>query len=152
MKAKAPRESEVIMTEMVLPHHTNPLGLLLGGQLVNWMDMAAAISAQSHAEMAAVTASIEKINFLRPVFQGEIVKIIARPIICFRTSIQIAVEVWKRPITTGFWQHLIHSQFTFVGIDKEGKAQPVPAVIPESPEEIRLYKEAERLRELAKES
>ena len=72
-KKKKAGESYIIMTELVLPHHTNQLGNLLGGQLMHWIDICAALSAAKHSQRVCVTASVDRIDFHHPIKLGDAV-------------------------------------------------------------------------------
>ena len=74
-KIKTSKNSETIMTEIVCPNDTNPMGILQGGRLVQWMDIASAICAQNHAEHICVTASIDSVKFKTPAKVGDIITI-----------------------------------------------------------------------------
>ena len=80
------RDSQVFMTELVLPNDTNQLGNLLGGRLMHWIDIAAAISAQKHSGHVCVTASVDELNFHHPIKLGEIVTLQASVNRAFKTS------------------------------------------------------------------
>ena len=86
-QSKAPSESQVIMTELVLPTHTNALGTIFGGQIMSWVDIAAAISAQKHSRRAVVTASIDALNFVAPVKIGYVIHLKAQVNYTGKTSI-----------------------------------------------------------------
>ena len=75
---KAPAISETVKTEVVCPNDTNPMGMLQGGRLVQWMDIAAAVCAEIHAEKICVTAMINKVDFKHPAFVGDIITIRAK--------------------------------------------------------------------------
>src|ERR1700733_8713039 len=92
-KGKSPSESAVVMTELVLPSHTNALGTIFGGQIMCWIDIAAAIAAGRHARSAVVTASLDAMAFLAPVRLGDVVHIRAIVNYVSRTSMEIGVQV-----------------------------------------------------------
>ena len=91
MKSKAPRESYTEITELVLPNDTNPLGNLMGGRLLHFMDIAAAIAADRHSNRVCVTASVDFVDFKSPIKLGEVVIISARVTCAFNTSMETAV-------------------------------------------------------------
>ena len=88
--------SKTIKTEVVCPNDTNPMGILQGGRLVQWMDIAAAVCAQTHSGKICVTASIDTVSFKRPAYVGEIVTIEARITRAFTTSMEIMVSALSR--------------------------------------------------------
>lgn len=134
------------MTEVVLPNDTNPLDILLGGRLLYWMDMAAAITAQTHAQMVALTVSIDEISFYRSAEAGDIMHIEAGITRAFTTSMEIFIEVWKRNVKAGEPVKTNEAFFTFVAIDDEKKPCEIPPVIPETVIEKERYEAAEERR------
>lgn len=127
---KRSSESETIKTEVVCPDDTNPMSLLKGGRLVEWMDMAAAVCAQTHAEKICLTASIWKISFYHSAKSGDIITIKANITRAFTTSMEILVQAYAREVA-GDKNHLISDgYFTCVAISDEGKTSPVVAVKP----------------------
>lgn len=141
--AKPVRASQVEMTEIVLPSHTNQLGTIFGGQIMAWIDVAAAIAATRHARAVSVTASIDTLHFVAPVKLGHFVCIFASVNYTHRTSMEIGVRVESEEPKTGIRTHVATAYLTFVALDSNGKPQPVPAILPESAEEKRRYFDAE---------
>ncbi len=149
MKPKKISESTAIMTEMVMPNDTNPLGNLMGGNLMRWMDVVASISAGKHCEAHVVTASVDHVSFHKPIALGDIVTLNARVTRAFNTSVEIYVEVFAADIKGGNPRKCNHAYFTFVGLeDVTHKPTPVPQVIPLTSEEELLYDSAARRREV----
>ena len=141
-KKKSPSFSETIMTEVVFPNDTNPLGFLRGGNMMHWMDIASAVCAQTHANMEAVTVAVDKLVFKHPVKLGDIVTIKARITRSFRSSMEIYVEVWAKRIP-GKERFLSNTAYyTFVALDKNAQPAEVPMVNPKTTEEKRQYKNA----------
>jgi acyl-CoA hydrolase len=130
------------MTELVLPNDTNQLGVLLGGRLMHWIDLAGALAAHRHSSCHAVTASMDHIDFLSPVNMGDFVVLKASVNRAFRTSMAVGVKAFAENYTTGTKRHVASAYLTFVAIDWERKRVPVPPIIPESEEEKRRYDEA----------
>jgi len=149
IEGKAARENdEVIMTELVLPSHTNALGTIFGGVVMSWIDIAAAICSQRHCRKTVVTASIDDMAFVAAVKLGWIVHIRARVNYTSRTSMEIGVRVDAENPTTGEWHHTASAYLTFVAIDKDGKPSPVPPFVPKTSEDKRRYEEATKRREI----
>ncbi|MEO6904313.1 MAG: acyl-CoA thioesterase [Bacteroidia bacterium] len=136
---KTPSDSETIMTEIVFPNDTNPMGILQGGRLMHWMDIASAVCAQIHSENIAVTASIDKVNFKRPVHLGDILTIKAKVTRAFKTSMEIYVEVWSQAVKNPERFLTNHAYFTFVAIDENANPASVPAIEPISDQEKEQY-------------
>ena len=93
LKAKKVGESVITMTELVLPNHTNQLGNLLGGQLMHWIDICAALSGAKHNQTVCVTASVDSIDFHHPIKLGNAVSLVASVNRVFKTSMEIGVKV-----------------------------------------------------------
>jgi acyl-CoA hydrolase len=148
MKPVPVSQSHVVMTELVLPQHTNALDSIFGGVIVSWVDIAAAISAQRHSSMPVVTASIDALNFVAPVYKGWIVNIRASVNYTGKTSMEVGVRVDAENPTTKKVFHTASAYLTFVAIDKNGKPAEIPPVLPEGETQIRRYKAAERRRKL----
>lgn len=142
MEAKPMSASVVQMTELILPHHTNTLGNLLGGQLMHWIDICAALCAQKHSSRICVTASVDKIDFHHPVKLGEVVTLIASVNRVFTTSMEIGVKVYTESYLRGTKIHSNSAYLTFVGVDAEGKPVKALPVKPVTDEEKRRYEEA----------
>lgn len=140
-------DSQITMTELVLPNHTNQLGNLLGGQLMHWIDICAALSAAKHNHRVCVTASVDKIDFHHPVKLGDAVTLIASINRVFKTSMEVGVKVFAQNFREGTKVHSNTAYLTFVSVGNDGK--PVNAIegIPESEDEKRRYDEALQRRE-----
>lgn len=136
---KTPGDSETIMTEIVFPNDTNPMGILQGGRLMHWMDIASAVCAQIHAENIAVTASIDKVQFKKAAHLGDILTLKAKVTRVFNTSMEIYVEVWARPVKSPDKYLTNHAYFTFVAIDSNAKPVQVPEIKPVTAEEKKQY-------------
>jgi acyl-CoA hydrolase len=136
------------MLEIVLPNDTNPLGALLGGRLMHWIDLAGALAAHRHARSYVVTASIDHLDFLVPVHVGDLVVFKSSVNRVFRTSMEVGVKVWVESYTTGERRHVSSAFLTFVAVDRHGRKRSVPAVVPETDEEKRRYEDAARRREI----
>lgn len=142
------KESQVQMVQMVLPTDTNQLGNLLGGQLMHWIDIAAAIAASRHTNRVCVTASVDELNFLHPILQGDVVTLEASVHRVFTTSLEIGVRVSKENLLTGERQYTNTAYLTFVAIDESGKPVAAPPVKAVTKEERRRYTDAARRRKL----
>ena len=91
---KTPKDSHIIMTELVLPNDTNVHGNLMGGRLMYWMDIAAALSAGKHCNAPVVTASVDNISFENPIKLGNVVHIEAKLSRSFTSSMEVHLRVW----------------------------------------------------------
>jgi acyl-CoA hydrolase len=142
------KESQVQMVQMVLPTDTNRLGNLLGGQLMQWIDIAAAIAASRHTNRVCVTASVDELNFHHPILQGDVVTLEASVNRVFHTSLEIGVRVTKENLLTGQQTYTNTAYLTFVAIDENGKPVIASPIQPVTKEEKRRYADAARRREL----
>ncbi|MEX1055224.1 MAG: acyl-CoA thioesterase [Rhodothermales bacterium] len=140
--------SRAILTEIVLPNDTNGLGNMMGGRLLHLMDIAAAISAQRHANRVCVTAAVDTVEFQSPIIQGEIVIIESHINRAFRTSMEIELNVWAENPRVETRRKCNRAFYTFVAIDENGTPVPVPAIDPETDEERQRYDNAGKRREL----
>jgi len=148
MRPRRVCESKSEMTEIVLPNDANPLNALLGGRLMHWIDMAAAMAAHRHSRQYVVTASIDHLDFLVPVRVGDIVILRSSVNRVYHTSMEVGVKVWVENYHTESNQHVSSAYLTFVAVDATGRRVPVAPVIPETEEEKRRYEDALRRREL----
>jgi acyl-CoA hydrolase len=135
-------DSQIIMTELVLPNHTNQLGNLLGGQLMHWIDICAALSAAKHNNRICVTASVDKVDFHHPIKLGDAVTLVATINRVFNTSMEVGVKVYAQNFREGTKIHSNSAYLTFVSVDNEGKPVKATKAIPETDEEKRRYEEA----------
>src|SRR5665647_51617 len=139
---KVPSDSEIIKTEVVCSNDTNPMAILQGGKLVQWMDIAAAVCAQTHAEKICVTASINHVDFSEAAKIGDIVTISAKITRAFNTSMEIFVQAFARKVLAGKKYLISDAYFTFVTLDENGKATAVFAVKPVNQLEKEQYNAA----------
>ncbi len=146
--AKPVSHSFVEMTELVLPNDTNQLGNLLGGRLMHWVDICAALAAGRHSNRIAVTASVDEMNFLGPVKLGQVVHLKASVNRAFTTSMEVGVRVDVEDIRTGDTKRVNTAYLTFVAIDDFGRGVKVPEVLPDTPDQQRRFDAAGTRREL----
>jgi len=142
------RDSQSEMAEIVLPNDTNPLGALLGGRLMHWVDLAGAMAAHRHSRNYVVTASVDHIDFLVPVEVGDLVILRSSVNRVYHTSMEVGVKVFVEHYISDTAQHVASAYLTFVAIDREGKHLAIAPVIPETEEQQRRYNNAGRRREI----
>ncbi len=140
------RQSQVEMTQLVLPNDTNQLGNLLGGRLMEWMDIAAAVSAQRHSNRVCVTAAVDELVFHQPIRLGEVVTLRASVNRAFGTSMEVGVQVVSENQLTGESKTANTAYFSFVAVGEDLRPTIVPAVVPQTREERRRFREARRRR------
>src|SRR5690349_22635877 len=119
-------DSQSEMNEIVLPNDTNPLGALLGGRLMHWIDLAGAMAAHRHSRNYVVTAAIDHLDFWTPVHVGDLVILRSSVNRVFNTSMEVGVKVWVENYLAGTRQHVSSAYLTFVAVDRQGNRLPVP--------------------------
>lgn len=145
---KKPSESLIVMTELVLPNDTNLFGNLMGGRLMYWMDIAAALSGSKHSNAPVVTASVDNISFTNPIKLGNVVHIEAKVSRVFNTSMEVHIEVWGEDILEQYRYKSNEAYYTFVAMDVHGKPKMVSQLEAETEKEKELFDSALRRRQL----
>lgn len=149
MKELKAQDTLAISTEIVLPNDTNTIGNLMGGRLLHWMDITAAISAHRHCRRVVVTASVNNVSFNSPIRLADIVTLEAKVSRAFTTSMEVCIDVFVEDNITGIKKKCNEAIYTFVAVDQVGNPIQVPALIPESAEEKERYDGAMRRRQLS---
>lgn len=149
MKAKKPSQSYTLLTDIVLPSETNSLNHMFGGELLARMDRAASIAARRHCNQIVVTASVNHVSFEKPIPLDSVVSVSAKVSRAFKTSMEVVLEVWVEDP-----KHLTKIQankaiYTFVAVDEQKKPVAVPAIEPETEDEIADYNAALRRKQLS---
>ncbi len=142
--------SQSEMTELILPNDTNTLGNLLGGRLMHFIDLVAAMAAFRHARSHVVTASMDHIDFIAPVHIGDLLILKSRVNRAYRTSMEVGVKVWAEKALEGTLRHVASAYLTFVAIDPTGVPVPIPQLQTEDEEGERRFADAGRRREQRK--
>ena len=150
MTGKSVQNSIVVMHELVLPNDTNVLGNILGGKVMHYMDICAAMSAYKHARSPVVTASVDRLNFLAPAKMGDILILKSSVNYTGNTSMEIGVRIESENPISGEINHTASAYLTFVSLDDNRKPKAVKKIIPKSINEIRRFKEAEMRKEIRK--
>ena len=143
---KSPRESAVILSQVMLPEDANPSGNVHGGTIMKLVDNAAYVVAVRHSRKNCVTLCIDSFKFLYPVYVGELVTLKASLNYVGRTSMEIGVRVEAEHLTSGTVRHTASAYLTFVALDENNRPTPIPPLIPETETEKRRYHEAKRRR------
>lgn len=136
------RDSQTVMTEMVLPHHTNALGSVFGGTIMSWIDICGAITAQRHARRPVVTASIDYLQFVQPVYKGWTVNLKASVNYVGKTSMEIGVRIDAEDPLTGQTFHTASAYLSFVALGEDQKPVQVAPLVVETDTEKRRYQGA----------
>jgi acyl-CoA hydrolase len=143
-------ESQSEMAEVILPNDANPLGNLLGGRLMHFIDIAGAMAAHRHSRSYVVTASMDHIDFVAPVHVGDLLILKSSVNRAFNTSMEVGVKVYVENYITATRRHVGSAYLTFVAVDSRGRHLPVPPIVAESPEEKQRYEMAGVRREQSK--
>lgn len=138
-KFRAAKESQIAITQLMLPSHSNFGGKVHGGHILNLMDQIAFACASKHSQSYCVTASVNKVDFLNPIEVGDLVTLKASVIYTGHTSMVVGVRVESENIKSGNTTHCNSSYFTMVAKDNEGKSVPVPGLIIEDKQGVRRF-------------
>ena len=149
MKSKTAIETLAVSTEIVLPNDTNTLGNLMGGRLLHWMDICAAISAHRHCRRVVVTASVNNVTFNQPIKLADIVTLEAKVSRAFSTSMEVFIDVWVENYITGVKTKCNEAIYTFVAVDQAGCPINVPELVAETEVEKQRYAGALRRKQLS---
>ncbi len=149
MEAKTPKESRTVITDLVLPGETNPIGNMFGGELLARMDRAASIAARRHSRRIVVTASVNHVAFNKMIPSGSVVTIEAQVSRSFKSSMEVYMDVWIEDRENGMKTLANEGIYTFVAVDETGNPIPVPALTPETKLEKERYDAALRRRQLS---
>jgi acyl-CoA hydrolase len=148
MKAVHAKDTYTVTTHLVLPENTNTLSNLMGGQLLNWLDVASAISAHRHCRRVVVTAAVNNVSFQHPIKLGDLVIIEAKVSRSFNSSMEVFMDIFVEHSSTGEKIKCNEAIYTFVAVDQLGNPIQVPDLIPETEEEKKRFEGALRRRQL----
>ncbi|MBA6156757.1 acyl-CoA thioesterase [Tenacibaculum sp. S7007] len=149
MRAKAPKESLTVLTDLVLPGETNYLDNLFGGELLARMDRACSIAARRHSRRIVVTASVNHVAFTKSVPVGSVVTVEAKVSRAFKSSMEVYVDVWIEDRQSGEKTKVNEGIYTFVAVDETGKPVPIAQIKPETELEKKRYDGALRRKQLS---
>lgn len=147
-QAKTAANTFTTMSELVLPNDANTLNNLMGGKLMYWMDIAAALAAQKHCNAVVVTASVDNISFANPIKVGNLLTIESKVTRSFNTSMEVYLRVYGEDLQAQHKYLSNEAYFTFVALGANGKPRTVPELIIETEEEKKMYDGALRRRQL----
>lgn len=140
-------DSATEMAQLVLPHEANVHGSVLGGTVLHWIDLAAAVVANRHSRRPVVTAAIDEMAFLAPILVGELANIRARITLVDRSSMEIRVDVEAENLLTGERRHTSTAYLTFVALDPATRRPTsVPALVLDTDAERAEHERAQERR------
>ena len=148
MEPKNPKDSFTIITDLVLPSETNPIGNMFGGELLARMDRAASIAARRHSRRIVVTASVNHVAFNKMIPLGSVVTVEAKVSRAFKSSMEVFMDVWIEDRESGIRSKANEGIYTFVAVNEMGNPMPVPAIVPETQIEKQRFDAAPRRREM----
>ena len=148
MQGKRISETRVIMVQPMSPQEANTAGNVQGGAIMKLIDLAGGIVAQRHTRMNVVTASVDRIDFLHPVYIGDVLFLKASLNLVGRTSMEVGVRVESENPLTGEIRHTASAFLTYVALDKSGRPVEVPPLILETAEDERRNEDARARREV----
>jgi acyl-CoA hydrolase len=149
MVAKNPKDSKTIITDLVLPSETNPIGNMFGGELLARMDRAASIAARRHSRRIVVTASVNHVAFNKMIPVGSVVTVEAKVSRAFNSSMEVFMDVWIEDRESGMRSKANEGIYTFVAVDEMGHPVPVPPLVPETELETERFEAALRRKQLS---
>ncbi len=149
MDTKSPKDSRTIVTDLVLPSETNPIGNMFGGELLARMDRAASIAARRHSRRIVVTVSVNHVAFNKMIPLGSVVTVEAHVSRAFKSSMEVYMDVWIEDRESGLRSKANEAIYTFVAVDEMGNPVPVPALIPETKLEKERFEAALRRKQLS---
>ena len=135
--------SQTVMARTMLPSDANPYGNVHGGEIMRLIDDCAGAAAIRHARTRVVTAFVDELSFLAPVYVGNFVTAKASVNHVGRTSMEVGVRVDAEDLETGKVKHVSSAYLVFVAIDEQGKPAPLPPLIAETAEDTRRMRDAE---------
>jgi len=120
-----PEASRCVMTQIVMPTHTNgAAGVMFGGVMMQWIDVCSGVAAMRHAGGSVLTASIDRLDFLSPVRVGEVVILSAQVNYVRRTSMEVGCRVDTEDMSTRRRRKTTKAYLTFVAVDDHGRPRP----------------------------
>lgn len=136
-------QCQVLMSHMMLPTNANPFGHIHGGDIMKYIDDAAGVVAMKHARTTVVTASIDRLDFHKPVHIGNLLILKASLNATGRTSMEIGVRVEAEDLLKGIVTHIASAYLTFVALDENNRPTPVRPYEPKTPHAIRRKRQAQ---------
>lgn len=149
---KTVQHSKTIQSHLILPPDTNHQGSIFGGTVLAYIDEVAAITSMKHTGGNTVTVSMDSVDFLSPARVGDVLELESMIVYTGRTSMTVFVRVNSFQVKTGKRTLTTQSFVTMVGVDENGRPQPIPQIVLETDEEKALHEQVKRRRELQAEN
>lgn len=142
-----PTASRCVMTQIVMPTHTNgAAGVMFGGVMMQWIDVCAGVAAMRHAAGRVLTASIDRLDFVHPVHVGDVVVLHAQVNYAGRTSMEVGCRVETEDMRTGSRRNTTKAYLTFVAVDEAGHPREIPPLVLETDDDHRRHADAQARR------
>jgi len=143
-REKSPDETKAQVIVRMFPSDANPAGNVFGGEILKHIDMVAGIVAQRHAQSNAVTVSMDSVNFLKPVYVGNVLKFDARINYVHKSSMEIEVSVEAENIESGEETIAARAFVTFVALGKDGRPTSVPTLLLQTDDDRKKFEEGKQ--------
>lgn len=138
-----PEQTRCVMTQIVMPMHTNGVaGVMFGGVMMQWIDVCAGVAAMRHAAGAVLTASIDRLDFMSPVNVGEIVVLQAQVNYAGKTSMEVGCRVETEDMHQRTRRYVTKAYLTFVAVDADGRPRQIVPLELDGGEDVRRHEEA----------
>lgn len=141
-QGKSPGKSRTETQIIARPSDANTLGIVFGGRLLEWMDMAAAICARRHTGTRINTVAVYQVKFHRAVTVGQVVRIRASVTRSFASSLEVLIELYSE---NSYQQNeflAAHGYFVMVGVNDSNRPIAIPELVPETEPEKELWQQA----------
>lgn len=140
---RSPDASALTMTMFMQPEHSNSLGNVHGGVILKLCDECGGIIASRHSRRPAVTVTVDRVNFLKPVMLGRLLLVYGRISWVGRTSIEVELRVEAEHLLTGERTQTNSAYFVYVALGDDRRPTAVPPLLLESDEDRRRFAEGE---------
>jgi acyl-CoA hydrolase len=144
---KSPSASAVTLSRIMELSDANLLGNVHGGEIMKMVDNAGGLAAMKHCGGPVVTAAMDDMQFIEPVFVGDVVTVKAMVNDTGRTSLEVGVRVEADNVITGRHVQTSSAYLVYVALDSDGRPRPVPPIVPENEEQAQRQREAKLRRE-----
>ncbi len=147
MSVQPTDQGTAILTHFLLPEDANPAGNVHGGVIMKHIDSAAGVAASRHARCNVVTASIDRLDFVQPVFVGNLLMLKASVNMAGRTSMEVGVRAETEDLLSGQIRHVASAYLTFVALDANGHPTPIPPLLLSDEKRIKRHRMAQARRQ-----